>query len=164
MAVSFKVSRTDSALITKIVDRAALHIQNMDKMQVRMSLTACHANGCPLRLADLAEADDFNLIHDVCGIHNTVSRDTGKIEGHFLPRFAAKDATPTQRQVAALREIAAGKVTMCKRGYSAFRIDGATPQVIGKLISLKWAKWPNGACAEQVCELTETGAAILAKY
>lgn len=90
MTVSFKVSRTDSALITKIVDRAAALIPNLDKMQVRMSLTACHANGCRLRLSDLAKADDFNLIHDVCGIHNTVSRDTGKIEGLFLPRFAAK--------------------------------------------------------------------------
>ena len=90
MRVSFKTSPADAALIRKITDRAATIIPTLDKQQVSMSLTACHANGCPLRLAELAEADDFNLIHDVGGIHNTVSRKTGRIEGLFWPRFAAK--------------------------------------------------------------------------
>lgn len=93
--ISFNVTAEEKALIATIVDRAADIIKEigaaqMDKLEVKMSLTACHANGCPLRLADLAEADDFNLFHDVAGIHNCISRETGKIEGHFRPRFAAK--------------------------------------------------------------------------
>ncbi|MBX9635200.1 MAG: hypothetical protein K2X44_09485 [Magnetospirillum sp.] len=89
MGVSFNVSRTDSALISKITDRAVTIVPTLDKQQVRMSLTACHANGCPLRLSDMATADDFNLLHDVGGIHNCINRRTGKIYGHFWPRFAA---------------------------------------------------------------------------
>ncbi|MBC7954081.1 MAG: hypothetical protein H7Z12_19965 [Rhodospirillaceae bacterium] len=89
MGISFKVSDADRAFITQIVDRAATIIPDMDKLEVKMSLTACHANGCPLRLADMAEADDFNLLHDVGGIHNCINRRTGKIDGLFRPRFAA---------------------------------------------------------------------------
>ena len=95
MTVSFKVTPAESATISRIVDRyaeiGAQHGHPLDqegKLQVRMSITACHANGCPLRLDDLAKTDDFNLLHDVGGIHDTISRITGKIEGHFLPRFA----------------------------------------------------------------------------
>lgn len=93
--ISFAVTPSEKKLIARIVDRAATIVKEigtepMDKLQVTMSLTACHANGCPLRLEDLSQADDFNLLHDVSGIHNTISRKTGRIEGHFLPRFAAK--------------------------------------------------------------------------
>jgi hypothetical protein len=88
MPINFSVSAEDKALIHKIVDRAFDLIPKVDKPQVAISLAVCHANGCPLRLADLAEADDFNLIHDVSGIGNCISRSTGKIDGLFRPRFA----------------------------------------------------------------------------
>lgn len=69
----------------------------------------------------------------------------------------------TANQVIALREIAAGKVTMGNTGYASFRIHGASPQVVGKLVSLRLAKWPKGAIGNQTCELTDDGRSALAE-
>lgn len=66
------------------VDRSALDID--------MDLVATHCNGNPLRLADLLDADDFNLLHDVSGIARHLNRDTGKLEGFFRPRFSQPEA------------------------------------------------------------------------
>jgi hypothetical protein len=54
-----------------------------------MDITAIHCNGTPLRLADLAAADDFGFFHDVYGINRHIDRDTGTLTGFFLPRFCA---------------------------------------------------------------------------
>ena len=70
--------------------------------------------------------------------------------------------SPTENQIVAMRAIAAGRVTMGNCGYSSFRISGATPQVVGRLVSLGWAKWPKGPIGEQTCRLTEAGASVLA--
>lgn len=94
---SFKRTAEENDLIASIVQRAAdlyaaQHGDAMCEEQrlcLRMDLAACHANGCPLRLADLLGADDFNLAHDVYGIHRHINRETGKLDGHFLPRFSA---------------------------------------------------------------------------
>ena len=70
--------------------------------QVETSIRVCHLNGTPLRLHELLAADNFNLTHDVSGIHNCVSRKNGKIIGHFLPRFYDyKTANKRKRKVAA---------------------------------------------------------------
>lgn len=58
--------------------------------ECQLSIAACHLNGCPLRLADLLTADAFNFAHDVLGINRHISRDTGKLLNHFLPRFHQK--------------------------------------------------------------------------
>jgi len=68
---------------------------------------------------------------------------------------------PTPNQIEALKAIAAGTVTMGNTGYSSFRIHGATPQVVGRLVSLGYARWPKGAIGEQTCELTDAGRALL---
>lgn len=61
-----------------------------DRMSMMMDLCAAHGeNGnAPLDLKALAEADDFNLAHDVFGIEAHIDRITGKILGGFSPRFA----------------------------------------------------------------------------
>lgn len=46
----------------------------------------------PLRLAEMAEADDLNLIHDVAGIINHMDFATGEMRDCFLPRFTATEA------------------------------------------------------------------------
>lgn len=61
---------------------------DVDEQDIQMDIEACHCNGCPLRLADMEQADDFNLIHDVTGISAHLNHDTGKLERWFLPRFA----------------------------------------------------------------------------
>jgi hypothetical protein len=56
-----------------------------------MDISACHSNGCPLRLADLLAAKNFDFMHDVAGIHNNIDRETGKLKGNFLPRYHKRE-------------------------------------------------------------------------
>lgn len=82
----------DLKLIREIAERAAFvyseHDVRVPVMTLVMDLTACHFQACPLRLADLAQADAFNLMHDVGGINRNLNRDTYVLENGFTPRFA----------------------------------------------------------------------------
>lgn len=91
---SFTVSREDSDIISKIVGRGWalgwLRQSYNSRMDMQMDVTAVHANGNPLRLADLLAADDFNFGHDMSGICNCLDRDTGKLLKGFSPRFSKR--------------------------------------------------------------------------
>jgi hypothetical protein len=106
MALSFNVSFADHRKIETLVDRA-LSILNDDsrtailvtRFDLSMSLTACHASGTPLDLDGLLAAEDRHVTHDVFGINRFIDRDTGKLGGHFTPRFAlAPVPTETRAQ------------------------------------------------------------------
>lgn len=90
---SFLVSDAEARVITAIADRAsecaerAGHVYS--SLDARMDITAVHANGCPLRLQDLRDADNLNFTHDVFGIRRHLDRHSGKLTNSFLPRFAA---------------------------------------------------------------------------
>lgn len=90
--VSFEVSRDESKIITAIAQRAvamaAAHGIDYRFMDAEMDITATHANGCKLRLQDLASADGLNFAHDIFGIRRHLDRETGKLTDCFLPRFA----------------------------------------------------------------------------
>lgn len=91
--VSFNVTKKEADLINKIADRADTlyrrhEIYYISKLNTSMNITATHANGNPLRLKDLLEADDFNFGHDVVGIQNHLDKKTGKLMHHFVPRFS----------------------------------------------------------------------------
>lgn len=90
--VEFTHDPTARRLISAIAHRAvALAGTNGIKlklMDVEMDVNATHTNGCPLRLADLLKADDFNFLHDVFGIRRHLDRDTGELRNCFLPRCA----------------------------------------------------------------------------
>lgn len=100
--VSFDINHEERELIGRIVDRtldiieegAGHKLTKRDRADRRinlmMDLTACHANGNPLRLNDLLAADDFNVAHDVGGISRHINRDTGKLENCFSPRFSMR--------------------------------------------------------------------------
>lgn len=92
MAPSFNVTRKDSDLIGKIVDRGMRlpwsHALRPKRIDLHMDITAAHANGCPLRLAALLEADDGNFGHDIGGIRRFLDRSTGELGGCFVPRYA----------------------------------------------------------------------------
>jgi hypothetical protein len=62
----------------------------INKQDAVMSITACHANGCPLELKRLLKADDANFAHDAFGICRHIDTQTGKLDGTFLPRYAVK--------------------------------------------------------------------------
>lgn len=92
--VSFEVSKADSETIQKIAARAFEMAKGRTwatRLDCSMDITACHANGCPLDLQDLLNADDFNFSHDVFGIAGTLDRSTGELTGIFRPRFAKQE-------------------------------------------------------------------------
>lgn len=93
MTVSFDCSRDESALIRAIADRADREIFGpfkipQSRIDTEMDVTACHANGRPLRLGELLAAPDFDFCHDVTGIRRHLNRETGALENCFLPRYA----------------------------------------------------------------------------
>lgn len=90
--ISFDCTREDATIINRIVDRAEemaweLNI-HFDRKNMAMDITSCHCNGCPLRLADLESAPDWDFGHDFFGISRYIDRKTGKIPVDFLPRLA----------------------------------------------------------------------------
>jgi len=96
MAISFEIDDTDREQIVAIAQRAAFMDRKINGRRAfgvihhQMNITACHANGNPLRLSDLLEADDFNFAHDVFGIDRHLSHETGKLENFFRPRFSSR--------------------------------------------------------------------------
>lgn len=91
--ISWGVSPNDAVLIKRIVARAVtvarqLGFDPIDEQSLEMDLTATHANGTPLRLSGLSEAVRPDFVHDVWGIKNHIDRRTGRLLGHFHPRYA----------------------------------------------------------------------------
>lgn len=79
--------------VDRIIDRAMelgnAHNIPIDPLTLQMDLAATHKH-CPLRLKDLAEANDFDFAHDVLGIRSHMNRETGLLEHCFVPRFARR--------------------------------------------------------------------------
>ena len=97
MTVSFDTTMKEALLISQIAKRAMeiaeatglLWTKGQTKTDIRMDITAVHANGCPLRLDDLLAAKEFDFVHDVAGIRRHLNRDTGQLGNCFLPRHTA---------------------------------------------------------------------------
>ncbi len=91
--IKFDVTREDGKVILAITKRAKRMFEDRgvdhDALSINMDITAVHANGNPLRLAELLNADDFNFAHDVFGIYGKLDRSTGKLVDFFSPRFSA---------------------------------------------------------------------------
>lgn len=78
--------------LRKIHQRAAkLAGFDIDWMSFCMDMGAANGvNGnLPIDVAGLLAADDFNFAHDVFGIMRHINRETGAIDGFFVPRFTA---------------------------------------------------------------------------
>ena len=95
MTVKFDATKKEITNVDAIVARIVPKIcaatgANADELSLstRMDLLATHANGCPMDFDRMREADDFNILHDIAGIGNHLDRETGKIVGFFVPRFA----------------------------------------------------------------------------
>lgn len=90
---SFKTTKEESKLITKIATRAVSIATKYGveyaMREAYMDITACHANGMPLRLTTLLKTDDFTFAHDVFGIRQHINRTTGEIADCFVPRTAS---------------------------------------------------------------------------
>lgn len=93
MPVSFKVRQDERVLIEQIAQRAEDELFapqgiNQSTVSTEMDLCATIAQGVPLRLQELLDADMFNFAHDIGGIYRHIDRSTGKLGGFFWPRFA----------------------------------------------------------------------------
>lgn len=91
--ISFDVTRKEAGTIRMICDRAHELADELalpfDQMSTMMDLTALQAGICKLRLDELLRAERMDFIHDVWGVRRHLNRDTGVLENHFLPRYAA---------------------------------------------------------------------------
>jgi hypothetical protein len=65
--------------------------------------------------------------------------------------------TPLQRTT--LSDIGHGSVYQRKFGYAAWRIQGGSPTVVGRLISLGLAEWAPSDGDRRECQLTDAGRA-----
>ena len=91
--LNWNTSKEDHDIIVAIATRYQELLKTADikppkKLDLIMDIEATHNNGCPLQLATLLKADNFNLVHDVNGIQTNINRKTGKLENCFLPRYA----------------------------------------------------------------------------
>lgn len=91
--ISFKVTLEEAELIDKIAARAQTELFGpkgikQTQMDTAMDLAATIAQGVPLFLQELLDADNFDFSHDIAGIRHHIDRSTGKIGGFFVPRFA----------------------------------------------------------------------------
>lgn len=88
MIPKFTASPLETKLIGEIIDRAGLEIGSFDRTTLWMDLEACISNGCPLDLARLRDAPKADFMHDISGIQHHINRQTGGLDGFFLPRTA----------------------------------------------------------------------------
>ncbi len=79
----------EATICKRTVALAKEHSVDYKYMDALMDLDACHSNGCPLKLGELLQADDFNFAHDVFGICQHINRNTGKLQDCFLPRYSS---------------------------------------------------------------------------
>lgn len=91
--MDWNTSKEDLDLISKIADRACADKAHFvalggSRRDLMMDLAAVHGSGCPLRLSDMLNGRDFDFWHDLGGIRRHINRETGELEGFFLPRFS----------------------------------------------------------------------------
>ena len=90
MIIDFeKISAHESALIEKISNRAKEQGHPDSLITISLDIMAAHIY-TPLKLDELLNARTPDFLHDVFGIREHISRQTGKLEGPFYPRFALK--------------------------------------------------------------------------
>lgn len=85
--IKWKLNDQDRSLIEAIAQKAMTEY-GFDFINTSMDLTACHNNGCQLKLEELLNADEFDFLHDLYGIKLNIDHSTGKLTNCFLPRFA----------------------------------------------------------------------------
>jgi hypothetical protein len=105
--INWRVTMADQRLIEQIAARAVHMAEHagfeFTQQEFAMDITATHCNGCRLDLQRLLDADEFNFAHDIFGIQIHIDRKTGKLGGHFLPRYARRlaDVAPLATKAAA---------------------------------------------------------------
>ena len=90
--MKFDLSRDEFDHVLKIARRAEALFEaagiNQTFQDTVMDVSACHANGTPLMLAELSEAKGYDFAHDILGIRRHIDRNNGKLLNCFVPRYA----------------------------------------------------------------------------
>jgi hypothetical protein len=86
--VQFAELRGEDRVQAMAIAGRAAKLLHYPKMDTLMDIYAVCSH-TPLRLHELATADDFDFVHDVGGIRQHLNRQTGELRNHFVPRFAA---------------------------------------------------------------------------
>lgn len=102
MIMRWDLTKKEAALIAAIEARAKLIYEHTfwtdcpDWQGYRMSLAACHCNGCPLDFESFLNANEIEFMHDFLEINRHVSRETGRLQNGFSPLFAdySKEVLP----------------------------------------------------------------------
>ena len=89
MSINFNVADKEATLCYLIARRARVRGLATNLLEMEMDIVATHANGCRLDLEKLLTFADPDFSHDVLGIRQHISRETGKITKNFRPRSAA---------------------------------------------------------------------------
>lgn len=90
--IKFDVTKQEAHLCFLIAKRAINCGLSNDQLSTEMDVTAVHANGCKLDLEALLTCKDEDFSHDVLEITQHVDRNTGRLNGLFTPRCAARAA------------------------------------------------------------------------
>jgi len=85
------ITKDDLMLVAKIARRASVLFAiagiDRDLLTINMDIMAAH-QVCPLDLDVLDGFDDGDFNHDIAGIYRHLNRETGALEGCFVPRCA----------------------------------------------------------------------------
>jgi hypothetical protein len=89
MEVEFSKNVDEAA---KVADRAGSKIIKASGGRLAFMMDLLAADGVngnpPIDFTGLLAADEFNFLHDVCGIARHLDRSTGELADCFIPRFA----------------------------------------------------------------------------
>jgi len=85
------MTKDECVVISQIAARAVPLFHKLgdarEHIDCVMDIEAVH-DSLGLRLMPLLEAPDFDFAHDILGIARYLNRDTGELNGGFLPRYA----------------------------------------------------------------------------
>ena len=82
------LTREDHELMDKIMERAERMGLFVDKKINHMMDLDVAAHQFDMRLQEWLDADNENFCHDWFGIYAHINRETCRVEGLFMPRFA----------------------------------------------------------------------------
>jgi hypothetical protein len=93
--INFSCSIEDKRLIGQILAKgiamAKEYNVEIDHVLVSMDITACHCNGCPLKLYQFLLSSPMDFAHDFCRIGLNIDRKTGKLMNGWRPLFAVEN-------------------------------------------------------------------------
>jgi hypothetical protein len=70
---------------------AGHNLEVPDRIQTMCTLGFAD-DACPIDWERLLAADDYNFSHDISGLDRHMNRETLKLEGFFVPRFALRNS------------------------------------------------------------------------